>query len=83
MSVAGQGYALICSLSGVENLNPIITYQWIKNNGTQIQVGTNSNTISFSPLRLSDAGQYTCQVTVDSQMYGYSEYIHIQSESCD
>ena len=44
------------------------TYRWIKNNVTitQIEVDTESNTLSFSPLRLSDAGQYTCQATVSS-----------------
>ena len=65
--VLGQnGYMLICSVSGAENLNPTITYQWTRNNGTQTQVGTNSNTLSFSPLRLSDVGQYTCEVTISS-----------------
>ena len=30
-----------------------------------MQIGTD-NVLSFSPLRLSDAGQYTCQATVSS-----------------
>ena len=52
-----------------DHLCPYITtytYQWIKNNVTitQIEVDSESNTLSFSPLRLSDAGQYTCQSTV-------------------
>jgi hypothetical protein len=42
--------------------NPSITYQWTKNNETQ--VGTDSQVLSFSPLRLSDAGRFTCQATV-------------------
>ena len=79
--VAGQNCTLSCTATGLTTSNPTITYQWMKNNGThQIQVGNNSHTLSFPSLRLSDAGQYTCQVTVDSEMYGYSEYIHIQSE---
>ena len=79
--MAGQNCTLSCTVTGLTNSNPTITYQWMKNNGThQIQVGNNSNKLSFPSLRLSDAGQYTCQVTVDSEMYGYSEYIHIQSE---
>ena len=63
-----NGYSLTCGVNGAENLNPIITYQWIKNNGTQsqIQVGGNLKVLSFSPLSLSDAGQYTCQATVSS-----------------
>ena len=63
-----NGYSLTCGVSGAGNLNPTITYQWTKNNGTQtqIQVGANSGVLSFSPLRLSDAGQYTCQATISS-----------------
>ena len=61
------GYTLTCAVTGAENLSPTITYQWTKDNGaTQTQVGTNSNTLSFSPLSLSDAGRYTCTVTVSS-----------------
>ena len=79
--VAGQSCTLVCTMSGVGGSNPTISYQWTKNNGTiQTQVGNNSDTLSFSSLRLSDAGQYTCQITVGSETYGYSEYIHIQSE---
>ena len=45
-----------------------ITYQWTKSNGSQIQiqVGDDPKVLSFSPLRLSDAGRYTCQATVSS-----------------
>ena len=65
----GQSYTLTCSVTGANNINPTITYQWTKNNGTQTQVvGTNSNTLSLSPLRLSDTGQYTCSVTVSSTL---------------
>ena len=63
-----SGYSLTCGITGAENLNPSITYQWTKNNGTetQIQVGADPKVLSFSPLRLSDAGRYTCQATVSS-----------------
>ena len=63
-----NGYTLICGVNGAENLSPSITYQWIKNNGTQTQVynGYDPIHISFSPLRPYDAGQYTCQATVSS-----------------
>ena len=64
--VLGQsGYSLTCGVAvhGTENYS--ITYQWTKSNGTQTQVGTN-RVLSFSPLRLSDAGQYTCQATITS-----------------
>ena len=62
---AGENnYLLMCSVSGAENLNPTITYRWIKNSGTQ--VGTNSSNLSFTPLRLSDAANYVCEVTISS-----------------
>ena len=61
------GYTLTCAVTGAGILSPTITYQWTRDNGTtQTQVGTNSNTLSFSLLSLSDAGRYTCGVTVSS-----------------
>ena len=60
-----NSYSLTCGVTGAENLNPSITYQWTKNNGTLI-VGTDPRVLSFSPLRLSDAERYTCQATVSS-----------------
>ena len=64
-----EDYQLICSISGANNLNPNITYQWTKNSGFrsgQIQIGANSNTLSFTPLRLPDAASYVCTVTITS-----------------
>ena len=64
---AGQNYRLICDVSGAENLNPTTTYRWTRNSGSgQTQVGANSNTLSFTPLRLADAASYVCEVTVSS-----------------
>ena len=60
-----SGYSFTCNVSVDGSLNSSITYQWTKNNGTQTQVGTD-RVLSFSPLRLSDAGRYTCQATVSS-----------------
>ena len=57
----------MCSVSGAENLKPTITYLWMKNGGSgQTQVGTNSNTLSFTPLQFSDAANYVCEVNVAS-----------------
>ena len=63
---AGEVYLLTCSVSGAGNLNPTTTYRWIRNSGSgQTQVGT-SSTLSFTPLRLSDAASYVCEVTISS-----------------
>ena len=52
---------------GAENLNPSVTYRWTKSSdGRQIQVGTNSSTFSFAPVRLSDAANYSCVVAITS-----------------
>ena len=65
----GQAHELNCSASGAEKLNPTINYKWTKMNdtGTFTEVGTNSNILSLSPLYLSDAGSYSCEVTITSQ----------------
>ena len=60
----GYSLELTCdaTVTGADAGNFSITYLWTKDNGTQTQVGTD-RVLSFSPLRLSDAGQYTCQAT--------------------
>ena len=64
----GQNHELICNASGAEKLKPRISYRWTKMNdtGTVTEVGTNSSTLSFSSLYLSDAGRFTCEVTITS-----------------
>ena len=67
-AVLGQsGYFLICGVTDTGAENTSFTYQWTKNSGTHtqidLQVGTD-RVLSFSPLRLSDAGRYTCVATV-------------------
>ena len=65
------GFTLTCEISGADNLSPIIDYQWTIYNGTQtpIRVGANHRVLSFSqPLNLCDAGQYTCQITITSNL---------------
>ena len=66
-AVLGSSYVLTCDVSGDETLSSTLAYQWTWDNGTiQVPVGTNSSTLSFSPLSLSDTGRYTCSVTVSS-----------------
>ena len=70
-----NNYTLTCKALVADHLCPYtITYRWTKTNSTvtQLPVGTESNTLSFSPLRLSDAGQYTCYATVRSFLKNYN-----------
>ena len=52
---AGHSYTLMCSLLGA---NVYMSYQWRKNGGVLNEIGP---TLSFLPLRLSDAGEYSCE----------------------
>ena len=64
---AGENYQLTCSVSGANNLNPTITYRWSRNSGSgQTSLGTDSNILSFTPLQLSEAATYVCEVTINS-----------------
>ena len=59
---------LTCDVSGADNLNPTITYRWTRNGDPVTVPDSSSNTFSFSPLGLSQAGVYTCRVTVSSSL---------------
>ena len=62
-----DAYTLTCNINVADDPSFSIIYQWTKNTGNVTEpFETNSRNLSFSPLRLSDAGQYTCQATVTS-----------------
>ena len=65
-AIAGESYTLTCVFSGYEshtwNDGPLTIIKWTKNNGTQIQLNTDSSRLYFSSLKLSDAGEYNCTV---------------------
>ena len=73
----GQNYTLTCNVRVTDYLCPFISYQWTKNNGTitQLEVEAEPNTLLFSPLRLSDAGQYACLATIRS--FRISSYVTV------
>ena len=81
MRIAGGNYRIVCIVVGIWNDSLIVKYRWTKNNGTTDTAVGNSSTLLFSPLKLSDAGQYICQVTIGSEMYGAIEYINIERMS--
>ena len=61
----GLSHSLICNVSGTDNLNPNITYLWTKNS-SQFLANSSVGALSFPSLQLSDAGEYTCRITVRS-----------------
>ena len=66
----GESYSLTCTVTGADQLNPMITYQWIKNN--TVVSGETQSTLFISSLSLSDAGEYRCDVTVSSTLLSQS-----------
>ena len=68
----GQNYSLTCIVSGAR----VTSYQWWKD-GTVLSV--TAPILSLSPIGLSDAGQYSCNVTVDGVVYSDDENVVISS----
>ena len=65
--MVGSMYSLTCTVTGAERLtDAMVTYQWLKNSA--VVSGQTMATLSFSPLTFSDAGRYTCQATVTSNL---------------
>ena len=60
------GTTLTCDVSGADNLQPLINYQWTKDN-EPVQDGS-SRILNLSPLRLYHAGNYACNVIVNSTL---------------
>ena len=74
----GQSYSLTCSVTG----GTVSSYQWRKD--AAVLDGQTTEVLSFSPLTLSDAGQFTCEinVTADSETFTavQNQSVIIQSE---
>ena len=64
----GDSHTFMCTVYGADNLIPDITYEWERKDNNQVK--SNSRTFSLVTLRLSDAGSYTCKVTIAS------DYLH-------
>ena len=66
---AGQSYTLTCraNVTGGETLSPTTTtITWIHPSGSMTSRTGSSLDLSLNPLQVSDAGQYTCNVSVSS-----------------
>ena len=69
--MVGENHTFTVSTNGAHNLNPVISYVWIQSYGTKShQVGRNSSIFSLYSLGLSNAGMYTCMVTISSAYLG-------------
>lgn len=76
--VEGQSYTLNCSVSGIDIMT--LSYEWIRENAMTSNKVNNNQLLSFRPLRLNDAGQYTCQVTTnDCKPYNRTTEIFLPS----
>ena len=63
LMVGQTDYTLTCDVSGAENFNLMITYQWSRSDRTASElVGNDSSSLSLSPLQLSHAGSYSCSI---------------------
>ena len=69
----GQNYSLTCHVTHVT----FASYQWRK---SRDNVKSDSSILFFSPLRLSDAGLYTCIATMGSRIVNNSETILSKSK---
>ena len=68
--ISGLNYTLSCDVSGIESVNTSTirwTYNWSSaKNGNKTAIECNSNTLSFLHLKLSNAGEYICEVTIET-----------------
>lgn len=83
IQAVGRVYTLICSFTGK---GMPATYQWSRI-GADVEVLQSDSELQFTPLHLSDAGYYSCNIsgvldntTMDTITYSNSKGIIIQGE---
>ena len=77
-TTAGEMYTLSCTATVVENLVVVPTIQWEYSNGSAVEggststlsamvtsVNTTTHNLTFSPLRTSHGGEYTCRAIIN------------------
>ena len=62
-----------CTVSGGGSM--VYTYMWLKDGS--VVSGQTSSTYSFSPLRVTDSGRYSCRVRVGSTAMNTSREVTI------
>ena len=68
---AGRSYTFTCTatVTGGGTLSPTTTITWIHPSGSMTSGTGSSLDLSLNSLRVSDAGQYTCNVSVSSPFF--------------
>ena len=69
----GRNHVLTCTASGGGSM--AYTYMWLKDGN--VVSGQTSSTYTFSPLRVTLSGQYSCQVRVGSTTMNTSREVTI------
>ena len=65
--IVGSVYSLTCAITGAERLtNSNVTYQWFRSG--EVVPGQTMETLPFSSLSISDAGDYSCAITLSSYL---------------
>ena len=75
-SIAGQNYSLNCTATVVPGLVVDPDMSIVFPNSTVVSVtDTTSLGHTFSPLRMSDSGQYTCTATINIPQAGITDLL--------
>ena len=59
-------FNITCTVHELDAMDPKYAYTWTRDGGNSIT--ENGSTLSFSSLNFSDAGKYTCEATVSSDI---------------
>ena len=76
---AGTSFSLICMIDNITEIRPEFTFEWMHSNvidSMSVINQTNSSELHFSSLKLSDAGEYMCQVNIISSFSKFRSYPH-------
>jgi hypothetical protein len=67
---AGTNLSLFCTVHGTTHLIQAFSFEWLHFNATgfSTKTGTNSSRLNFPSLKLSEAGEYMCQVNIRSHL---------------
>ena len=64
----GDNHTLLCNVSSSINMQQDLTYKWWHFDGTDRKEikDSNSNMLTLPPVKLKNAGEYTCEVEIGS-----------------